>query len=442
MIIWLNLPQVESFFPEPGGRDIPANSAIRITFTRLMQADTVTSRLLIEPARSGKFTWQEQTLIFLPDRPWPGQTTVTVTLQPGARTTGFLRLPMLAGETWSFTSRGARLLYLWPAGAPADLYSLDPVAGDIQRLTESANLQDYCVDPTGQAIYITVMREAGSAILRVAQQAGDYSSVSSAEPEQVLDCPREVCRSLACSPDGHYLAFEKVTDPALGAGEEIVIWLYDIAAARSLALSEPNQISLLPDWSSTGVLAYFNRSRQVYVFVDPNTQTRREAANQTSAAGDWLPASDRFIAPEIFYLSSGDEPALASSHLMEYPADGSQPVDRSVQLGDPLVEDQSPAYSSDGAWLAFGRKYIDAERWSPGRQLWLMRTDGSQARQLTQASLYQHYAFAWSPDNLQIAYVRFTPLSLNEPPELWLIDILDGRTIQLVIGGYAPQWSP
>ena len=33
-----------------------------------------------------------------------------------------------------------RLVYLWPADGPADLYALDPASGEVQRLTEAAEV--------------------------------------------------------------------------------------------------------------------------------------------------------------------------------------------------------------------------------------------------------------------------------------------------------------
>ena len=102
----------------------------------------------------------------------------------------------------------------------------------------------------------------------------------------------------------------------------------------------------------------------------------------------------------------------------------------------------APVFSPDGAFLALARKNLQIELWTPGRQLWLMRTGTWQAQQLTDEPLYSHFEFAWSPQGDLLAYVRFNQAALTEPPELWVIDPYTARAAELVVGGYAPQWLP
>ncbi|MCH7662667.1 MAG: PD40 domain-containing protein, partial [Chloroflexi bacterium] len=128
-----------------------------------------------------------------------------------------------------------------------------------------------------------------------------------------------------------------------------------------------------------------------------------------------------------------------SSHLMSFNLQNGRVTDLTR---DALLEDTAPAFSPSGRLVAFARKYIDERRWIPGRQLWLMSADGSEAFQLTDDLNFKHTAFAWHPNGQTIAFVRFNQILLTDPPELWVIDI-DGRNaIQLIIGGYAPQWIP
>ena len=106
------------------------------------------------------------------------------------------------------------------------------------------------------------------------------------------------------------------------------------------------------------------------------------------------------------------------------------------------LEDTAPAFSPDGNWLAFARKYLTLALWTPGRQIWLMRPDGTEARQVTNTPDTNHYNLAWSPDGSRIAYSRFNQNAPTDPPEIWLVDPTSGEEAQLVIGGYAPKWIP
>jgi Tol biopolymer transport system component len=71
-----------------------------------------------------------------------------------------------------------------------------------------------------------------------------------------------------------------------------------------------------------------------------------------------------------------------------------------------------------------------------------MRPDGREAQELSNAPYFNHSNFAWSPDSQQIAYLRFNQDNPTAPPEIWIMNIDGMNPIQLVIGGYAPQWIP
>ena len=106
------------------------------------------------------------------------------------------------------------------------------------------------------------------------------------------------------------------------------------------------------------------------------------------------------------------------------------------------IEDTQPVFSPDGRLLAFARKYLDPQRWRAGWQLWVMQKNGLDGRALKEDPFYIYYDFAWSPDSAQIAFVRFNQAILTDPAELWLINADGSNPVQLVIGGYNPQWIP
>src|SRR5215467_2581816 len=90
-------------------------------------------------------------------------------------------------------------------------------------------------------------------------------------------------------------------------------------------------------------------------------------------------------------------------HLWIVPTDGSAPA-RPFTTG---WRDTAPAYSPDGAWLAFLRA-TGAEGAGARPQLYIMPTDGGEPRRLTDHPLGAG-APVWSPDSSRIAYVARVP---------------------------------
>jgi Tol biopolymer transport system component len=112
---------------------------------------------------------------------------------------------------------------------------------------------------------------------------------------------------------------------------------------------------------------------------------------------------------------------------------------------DDFVKDTSPAWSPGGGWIAFGRQYLDEERWTPGRQIWLTRPDASEAYALLEEPMADHFALDWRPDGAALAYVRS---DLSEGPQpvpdvsIWVFDLLGREPEQVAGEGVLPRWLP
>ncbi len=90
-------------------------------------------------------------------------------------------------------------------------------------------------------------------------------------------------------------------------------------------------------------------------------------------------------------------------HLWIVPTDGSAPP-RSLTTG---WRDSAPAYSPDGAWLAFLRA-TEGEGRQAKPQLYVMPTGGGEPRRVSDHSLGAG-APEWSPDSRRIAYIARVP---------------------------------
>ena len=464
---WQSYPRLQAVSPMNEATDVPSKATMQLTFSRSMQNASVTERLVIEPFRQGKFTWQGNTLVFTPDQPWPAGETVQVWLKAGSKASGLLSLPMRQEVAWSFTIGQPRLVYLYPEKGPADLYILDLQTGRNEPITHAAGgVQDFGVDANDSTVYYSVRNEQegkGSSIYRL--DLGGQRQETTAQngspampiimPVPILACPQASCSALAVSPAGDYLAYERIALPGSDQPSYSQVWIAPLPRVDAPGSSVPEDAptiagdpahrTLMPAWSSDGLLVFYDVDAAAFIFFDPKEGERIRFPNQTGQPGAWHPNGRNYVAPEIIFLDANvstsitDLKSLADSHLLLFNWQTGTTQDLTPGEG---IEDAAPAFSPDGKFLAFARKYLDVKRWTPGRQIWLMQTESSEAWPLTNEPLYNHFDFAWSPASDRLVYVRFDQSTMTQPPEIWIIDPSTGQAMQLVKGGYAPQWIP
>lgn len=427
-------PVVESFAPDPQGRSA-AGAPLQITFSQAMDTVSVEQRLEIQPARLGRYTWQDNSLLFQPDDPWPAGTQVRVYLQDGARARDFPALPLLQPLDFTFTVSEPQILYLYPAESPSDLYLLDPISGQTQRLTTIlGGVLSYAASPDGQQVYLSVR---SGAILQLDRASGEVS--------ELVACPQAACSDPQVSPDGQKLAYVRTARNESGPLTYPQVIIHNLVDGNEQVADSGAISTRMPIWSASGWLALYDEIQQIYKLLDPESGRQVNFPNQTGEAGAWSPQGDYFIAPEIFLIpnayvgSTGNLEPMPTSHLLRFDLGSETSLDLTEEN---TLEDSRPAIAPDGLRLVFARKYLDPERWTPGRQLWVMDVDGTQARPLTDQSFYNHTSFQWKPDGSQLLYVRTNQTDLVSPPEIWRMDADGSNTVRLVIGGYAPRWIP
>ena len=455
-LLW-RVPRLLEVSPAPGTRRVSEEEPLRLRFSRRMQTASVDAHLQIDPAMEGELAWEGNTLSFTPDTPWPSGITVTVRLEAGAYAAGYPPLPTTGGTSWSFAISRPMLAYLWIANLPADIYALDPVSGETLRLTEGANVQDFSVSADGTTLYYSAITEAGKADLfrlswrDAARTVSPWVSGVRKEPlaaTRLLACPDANCHAVQISPTGEYLAYERIPLQAPGQPDYPQVWLLSLPGGISTLAGDPSHETILPDWSSSGRLAFYDKTAQAFILLDPNSQEARSFPNQTGETGGWTTDSQSYVAPEITFVPVPNAAAefsvteMPTSHLLRF--DWS-PLQITDLTGAADLEDAFPAFSPDGKRLAFARRSLDPAQWTIGRQLWLSDPDGKNAHPLLNADLtvldaYSHYDFAWKPDSSQLAYVRSNQDYPLDSPELWLVDANGLNRVQLVVGGYAPQW--
>jgi len=459
IIIWKGAPRLIEFSPSDQSENVASGAVIRVKFSRPLRTSEVEERMLIEPSVSGTFRWEGSTLIFQPDQPWTAGASVSVRVEPGAHASGFPPLPLRAGAEWIFSIREARIVYLSPASGPADLFMLNPSSGMTTPITEnSGGILDFDLSQDGKSLFYSErQKEDGSIIYQMEARVDEFDPDSDitedktryfSQPVEILKCQKSLCQGLAVDPLVRYLAYERIGLPGGDAPEMPQVWILPLPAIDSnppfLAGDSTHQ-TIQPVWSSASLLAYYDDQESAYLFAEPGQAAFSSFSNQTGQQGVWQPDGKAFLAAEIINLDENVSSELtelssfADSHLILFDLASGQIQDLSPGTG---VEDAAPGFSPDGSLLAFARKYLDVERWTPGRQFWIATFPGKLARQMSDAPVYNHFDFAWSPNGEQIAYVRFNQSVIYEPPEIWILNLLLNESARYIQDGYQPQWIP
>ncbi|MCZ7552005.1 MAG: hypothetical protein B6D39_07445 [Anaerolineae bacterium UTCFX2] len=458
VFVW-GAPRVLEVLPADGSEGVPARAQVKITFSQPLDSAATEARLSFDPPIEGAYTWEGSQLIFTPEQAWLAGGTVRVRLEAGAPARSFPWLRLREEGAWSFSIRLPQILYLFPAVGSANLYRYDPVRAQSAPLTGfEAGVLDFTVDGAGQAVYLSVRRGAeGSVIYRMdlstevvtSDNTGKGSgSQAAADFQVVYECEQAICSELALEPAGRYLAYERRALPGGAGSQAPQVWVLPLQPADGepafLAGLADHQ-TILPAWSSRGVLAVYDRDASAYLFSEPGKGVQARFPNRTGEQGAWRPDGEAFLAPEIIYLGANISPelsgleSLADSHLILFFLHSEKTQDLTPGEG---IEDTAPAYSKDGNFLAFARKYLDVQNWTPGRQLWIAQAVSREARQMTDVAVYNHFDFAWNPASDQLVYVRFDQSALSQPPEIWLLDLASNQSTSLIQGGFSPQWAP
>lgn len=438
-VAWSSRPSIVEISPKPGSENISVATSIRVVFSRPMDHASVATRIHIEPVVEGAFSWEKNTLLFIPGQLWMSGQEFSLHLDDGARAASWLAFPMIENSS-SFKTSAATLAYLYPSTGPADIFAVVLATGVRNQYTRNLDVLDYSVNHNGRFFYLSARNsQAGADIYRVDRIKAESSQDSIYQPEKLLECEAAQCRNPVVSPDDQTLAYEYLRSSSQGGLGPAQIWMMKLSSLDATPVGVEGHETLQPSWSSVGLLAYYDRTNSGYEVFDPVSQERIQLPNQTGQPGAWSPDGRYYLAPEITYHKLGTSFETGTSHLIRYSIQDQTTQDIS---GEGSVEDVEAAYAPDGKLIAFSRKYLDADKWTLGRQVWEMSADGLTPHPLTNEADYNHYDLAWKQDGSMLAYVRFNQVQFSDPPELWLLNLDGTEPVQLVIGGYAPTWIP
>lgn len=312
-----------------------------------------------------------------------------------------------------------------------------------QLTTETADILNYAPAPNGSQIAYTVVLPNGSSqiwLLNLSKGLGSQSQI-------LLTCDSAECSQPVWHPDSRRLLYERRTPPNFSRPQ--LYWL-DSATGETMPLLEKetavgSNARFSPDGSWVSFAASPEVGIRLYNFEDGRSQI---FISDVGTPAVWHPTSDQLLIQNsraVVFHSKNDGNHDQHSHdfsmaVSLYEAiPGAQDVESDTQLlsSEGAFDDGNPAWSPDGEWIAFGRRLA---RTNTGRQLWLMRADGSEAHPLTNDIAIHYGPPSWSPNGRFLLFQQFNSNHPKQPPSIWLLEIDTGKLQQIIYSGMLPTW--
>jgi Tol biopolymer transport system component len=109
--------------------------------------------------------------------------------------------------------------------------------------------------------------------------------------------------------------------------------------------------------------------------------------------------------------------------------------------GGAPVDDGEGIWSPDGQQLLVTRRYLD-NRYTTGRQIYLLNLDTSVAQPLVVDPAYYHANVSWDAAGQRIIFQRYPLQQAGARPSVWTYDLATGELRQVADNAMMPQWIP
>lgn len=436
-----------------------STAPILLQFSEPMNHDSLTGRLRVVEVQPGTAaeTLQESDVIapVAGDLRWNGKTALfqpAAALIPGA-TYAVIMDKGVASETgrevlseyrFSFQVRRPRIAYLGPAsGTPYNIWIADPTdPTSAEQVTFApSGIFNYSVSPDGSKIAFSERNSStGTSDIKLLD-------LDSGGLQQLTNCIDADCTTPVWRPDGKVIGYERVELNGNFTEMDVSptrVWLLDLsttpASTRPL-FSDSQMLGYGLQWSADGNrITVFDYNSQGILFHQFEPESTIVIPSRYGSVGALSPDGTQVVYPEVLLTESE---ARSYLQLVDLETQDIRPM---TSLDDP-IDDDTAAWSPDGKRLAIGRRYLD-DRFTRGKQLYLMNPDDGSAEELLVDPLYQMGSFAWNPNGTQLVLQRFPdPMAMEDPnnpskPEIWVIDVNTKALTKIAEDAFYPRWVP
>jgi Tol biopolymer transport system component len=387
-----NRVQPLRFFPEPG-EGISIHGQIGVTFNQPMDPASVEAHFSIEPHIEGEFSWDWNTLYFIPgEKLDPGQT-YQVSIAPGAQAENGrkLRTPI----EWQVTVREVDLLYLVLGTQGGDLWRYDFATGQTYAITETDQaVIDFKPSPTGDTIAYAQRNPQGGADLWSVERDGT-------NPEMLLDCAKDQCSQPAWSVDARWIAFTRETwDDQADRYLPSRVWTMNTQNGASAPLYRQDEAyGHSPSFSPDGKrLATYDSLQNAIRILELETSQESAIPTLYPGVGSWSPDGKELIFIDLV-------PSVLEPNVAMYIVNFSDQAVRNA-LGEfvPNLDYDPPQWSPDGEWIAYGTRPVGA---AINKSLWIAELDGAIPIPITDDPAATFSNYRWDPWGERLVFQRF-----------------------------------
>ena len=320
------------------------------------------------------------------------------------------------------------VVYLSPAEAP-ELWLSSPDGREKRQLTRSGGqVYDAAAFADGSRIVYSVGNALGGLDVWLVERSGGGA-------KRLIDCGADRCQEAAPAPDGGQIAYSRRSAAENPSGSPAAgrIWLYSIVDGSTHALVPDALVNgSQPTWSPDGRQLAFYDSRAGAIHVLRLADGReRHFQTDLNAPGSWSPDGK-----QLAFAAS--QQALEGPQGRLFVGDVESGQARSVAAEAGGLDFGPPDWGK-GGWLAVGAIRLEQ---GPGREIWLVRADGSEQRALTEDGRYSNGALSWSPDGTQLLSQRIGVTASGSRPEVLIWSTARNQAVVLAENAALPVWLP
>jgi len=298
------------------------------------------------------------------------------------------------------------------------IFIVDINGGGPRQITDAAKgVTDFALSPDqSQVIYIKQTEDI------------DYElwllNLDSAENKMMFSCKQANCSQPIWSPDGNHIVYEYMP---LNEGSSSLWWI-DIASGKAQPVFQEARLpGTSPRWSPNGKWLSYTTSEGIRLNQLESGESHL-IPNILDVPVQWAPDSKSLLVLNIIIKNN-----QYVTQFFHYDVSSETLTNISTNENIEILA----AWSPNGESIAAVRRGFSIPR---GDQIWLMNSDGSDARAITSASEVLHGSLNWSPDGKFILYDLYLLDSFPAESQLEVVNVQTGEIINLGIVGYNPKW--